>query len=147
MSCPYGAIHQDKEAKLLEIDEEKCFHLRPVRDPLQAAGDQRCRSRAVVRADKRGAGWKETRCTSPRLQCVHCGQTYSTEEVDYYCPACGYHDGILDVLYDYDAVRQELNAEALAGNRDLSMWRYLPLLPVANAGADSAFAGGLDAAL
>jgi ferredoxin len=25
-SCPYGAIHQDKEAKILEIDEEKCFH-------------------------------------------------------------------------------------------------------------------------
>ncbi|MGA2571420.1 MAG: 4Fe-4S dicluster domain-containing protein [Terracidiphilus sp.] len=25
-SCPYGAIHQDKDAKRLEIDEEKCFH-------------------------------------------------------------------------------------------------------------------------
>jgi dihydroorotate dehydrogenase subfamily 1 len=25
-SCPYGAIHQDKEAKILEIDKEKCFH-------------------------------------------------------------------------------------------------------------------------
>ena len=56
---------------------------------------------------------------------------YSTEEVDYFCPACGYNDGILDVLYDYAAVKRELNAEALAGDRDLSMWRYLPLLPVA----------------
>ncbi len=65
------------------------------------------------------------------LQCVHCRRTYSTEEVDYFCPACGYHEGILDVLYDYEAARRELNAEALAGNRELSMWRYLPLLPVA----------------
>ncbi len=24
-SCPYGAIHQDKEARVVEIDEEKCF--------------------------------------------------------------------------------------------------------------------------
>ena len=64
------------------------------------------------------------------LKCIHCGRRYSTEEVDYYCPACGYHDGILDVQYDYEAAREELNARALAGNRELSMWRYLPLLPV-----------------
>ncbi len=66
------------------------------------------------------------------LRCVHCGRTYATAEVDSYCPACGYHDGILDVLYDYEAVHRELNAEALAGNRELSMWRYLPLLPVSS---------------
>ncbi len=64
------------------------------------------------------------------LQCVHCGREYDVADVEYYCPACGYHDGILDVVYDYDAVEEELNAEALAGNRNLSMWRYLPLLPV-----------------
>jgi threonine synthase len=61
---------------------------------------------------------------------VHCGREYNAAEVEYYCPACGYHDGILDVVYDYDAVKRELNAAALAGNRNLSMWRYLPLLPV-----------------
>jgi len=66
------------------------------------------------------------------LKCIHCGRTYATEEVDYYCPACGYHDGILDVQYDYVAVREELNADALAVNRELSMWRYLPLLPVSS---------------
>ncbi len=66
------------------------------------------------------------------LKCIHCGRKYSTEEVDYYCPACGYHEGILDVQYDYDAVREELNLKALAGNRELSMWRYLPLLPVSS---------------
>jgi threonine synthase len=64
------------------------------------------------------------------LKCIHCGRRYATEEVEAYCPACGYHDGILDVQYDYDAVREELNVKTLAGNRELSMWRYLPLLPV-----------------
>ena len=67
------------------------------------------------------------------LRCVHCGREYNTDEVDYFCTACGYHDGILDVLYDYDAMRKELNPAALAANSDQSMWRYLPLLPVADA--------------
>jgi threonine synthase len=67
------------------------------------------------------------------LRCVHCGREYNTEEVDYFCTACGYHDGILDVLYDYDAMRKELSPAALAANSDRSMWRYLPLLPVADA--------------
>jgi len=66
------------------------------------------------------------------LKCIHCGRRFATEEVDYYCPACGYHDGILDVQYDYEAAREEINAEALASNRELSMWRYLPLLPVSS---------------
>ena len=65
------------------------------------------------------------------LQCVHCGREYNVADVEYYCPACGYHDGILDVVYDYDAAQKEINPESLAGNRNLSMWRYLPLLPVA----------------
>lgn len=66
------------------------------------------------------------------LRCVHCGREYNTDEMDYYCVACGYHDGILDVIYDYEGMRKEFNPEALAGNRNLSMWRYLPLLPVAD---------------
>jgi threonine synthase len=66
------------------------------------------------------------------LRCVHCGRTYNTDEAEYFCAACGYHDGILDVLYDYDAMRKELNPATLAANSDRSMWRYLPLLPVAD---------------
>jgi len=64
------------------------------------------------------------------LRCVHCARTYSAEDVEYFCPVCGYNDGILDVLYDYESVKRELNASALAENSDLSIWRYLPLLPV-----------------
>jgi threonine synthase len=67
------------------------------------------------------------------LRCVHCGRTYNADEAEYFCAACGYHDGILDVLYDYDAMRKELNPATLAANSDRSMWRYLPLLPVSDA--------------
>ena len=64
------------------------------------------------------------------LRCIHCGKKYTTAEVDYYCPDCGYEDGILDVEYDYAAVATELNPAALQRSDVFSMWRYLPLLPV-----------------
>jgi threonine synthase len=66
------------------------------------------------------------------LQCVHCARTYRVEDVEYFCPECGYEDGILDVLYDYETVKKELQASTLAENRDLSIWRYLSLLPVSD---------------
>jgi threonine synthase len=66
------------------------------------------------------------------LRCVHCGREYNTNEVDYYCTACGYHEGILDVVYDYESIRKELNPSAITRNCNYSMWRYLPLLPVAD---------------
>ena len=47
----------------------------------------------------------------------------------YVCPKHG-HDGILDALYDYEQVGQRLGRQSLAQNPDLSIWRYLPLLPI-----------------
>jgi threonine synthase len=41
-------------------------------------------------------------------------------------------DGILDVLYDYDEVAARVSRETLAACGDESLWRYLPLLPVAS---------------
>ena len=67
------------------------------------------------------------------LRCVHCGRNYKTEEVEYFCPVCGYNEGILDVLYDYESIREVLNPASLGANANFSMWRYLPLLPVADA--------------
>jgi len=64
------------------------------------------------------------------LRCVHCARTYHAEDVEYFCPVCGYVDGILDVVYDYEAVKSELHPSALAENGDFSIWRYLPLLPM-----------------
>ncbi len=64
------------------------------------------------------------------LRCIHCGKHYAAAEVDYYCPDCGYEDGILDVEYDYAAAAKEMNPVAMRQSRVFSMWRYLPLLPV-----------------
>ena len=64
------------------------------------------------------------------LRCVNCGREYATTQVEYYCQDCGYNEGILDVLYDYDAVEEELNPSIMAQKTDRSMWRYLPVLPI-----------------
>ena len=64
-----------------------------------------------------------------RLRCMKCGREYAPAEVQYTCPDCG-NDGILEVIYDYDKLRAVFSRDALADSRDLSMWRYLPLLPV-----------------
>jgi threonine synthase len=66
------------------------------------------------------------------LRCVHCEREYNTADVDYFCPECGYHDGILDVVYDYESIRKVLTRETLSAHPDHSMWRYLALLPVAD---------------
>jgi len=67
------------------------------------------------------------------LRCIHCARTYRADAVEYFCPLCGHNNGILDVLYDYDAAKAELTREQLAANPDRSIWRYLPLLPVNDA--------------
>jgi threonine synthase len=64
------------------------------------------------------------------LKCVLCGDEYSVDEVLYVCPKHG-DEGILDVLYDYDFIAERLTKEDLARNHDYSIWRYAPLLPVA----------------
>ena len=104
--------------------------MRAVSDALQAEGDRDDFMSAGAPTGGKAGGGKESMHVTG-LQCVHCGRIYPVEEVDYWCPACGYHDGILDVVYDYEAAARELNAETLAENSDFSMWRYLPLLPVA----------------
>lgn len=68
------------------------------------------------------------------LRCAICGRSYRPDEVEYTCPTCG-QAGTLDVLYDYDTLRQTVSREALASSADPSMWRYRALLPL-RAGAD-----------
>jgi threonine synthase len=63
------------------------------------------------------------------LKCVLCGAEYRMDEVDYVCPKHG-DEGILDVVYDYRLIGQRLTREGLARNRDATIWRYKPLLPV-----------------
>src|SRR5512140_3856595 len=61
------------------------------------------------------------------LKCVLCGKEHSTR-VPYTCPDCG-PTGILDVQYDYAAVRRHLTKKALA-SRPFDHWRYRELIPV-----------------
>jgi threonine synthase len=65
------------------------------------------------------------------LQCAVCGRSYRPDEVKYTCPVCG-QVGTLDVLYDVDALRHAVKREDITGSPDPSMWRYRPLLPLAD---------------
>jgi threonine synthase len=69
--------------------------------------------------------------TVKSLRCTLCGKEYAPGSVAYVCPDHG-NEGILDVVYDYSAIRQRLSRESLARSRDFTLWRYRPLLPVAD---------------
>lgn len=64
------------------------------------------------------------------LRCTICEETYQPGEVEYFCPACG-QVGTLDVLYNYGTLKSVVDRDALFANREISMWRYRDLLPVA----------------
>jgi threonine synthase len=65
------------------------------------------------------------------LKCTICSAEYAVDDVSYVCPKHG-DDGILDVMYDYDAIRAGFSPAALAQTpTDAGVWRYKPLLPVA----------------
>ncbi|HQD25858.1 MULTISPECIES: threonine synthase [Methanoculleus] len=58
------------------------------------------------------------------LVCVHCGATYTSDQIIYTCNRCGH---LLTVEYDLDSIdvsRSEWN------RRPISVWRYRELLPV-----------------
>ena len=63
------------------------------------------------------------------LKCLICGAEYRPDEIEYVCPLHG-DDGIVDVQYDYDLIGRRISPAALAENRDYTIWRYKPLLPV-----------------
>jgi threonine synthase len=65
------------------------------------------------------------------LVCVICGTAYPAEEAGYVCPDHG-NEGILDVRYDYDLIGSRISRESLRQERDSTMWRYRPLLPMAS---------------
>lgn len=65
-------------------------------------------------------------------QCSLCGREYSPAEVTYTCPQDG---GNLDVVLDIQAVLRAASPRAIFASADHSLWRYLPLLPVADPGA------------
>ena len=65
------------------------------------------------------------------LKCPVCDRVYAPDEVQYTCPHCG-EVGTLEVLYDYDALKVQLDRDGLRTLRvgEQSMWRYKALLPI-----------------
>jgi threonine synthase len=63
------------------------------------------------------------------LKSLISGQEFAPDEVMYVDPNYG-NEGILDVQYDYDLIKSRFSREQLANNRDYTIWRYKPLLPV-----------------
>ncbi len=59
-------------------------------------------------------------------RCVKCGKEYEATANLTNCE-CG---GILDIIYDYDYIKENLTKEKLAARDDRSMWRYRELLPI-----------------
>ena len=64
-------------------------------------------------------------------QCSICGSEYAPGEVQYVCPKDG---GNLSVILDYETIRKNYTVEDITSRTDYSLWRYLPLLPVADPG-------------
>lgn len=62
-------------------------------------------------------------------RCTICGKFFTPEEVEFTCPDCG-EKGILDVVYDYEEMRKDINLEYFKNNKDYSMWRYAPLMGI-----------------
>lgn len=58
--------------------------------------------------------------------CISCGKSFPPGEILYTCPDCS---GNLDARYDYNKIRPLMTPEALAQNRDTSLWRYAPFYP------------------
>ena len=61
------------------------------------------------------------------FRCVECGSEHRVGDIEYVCVLCG---GNLDVLYDYDRIRAQISPASLAGDGNLTMWRYRALLPI-----------------
>ena len=67
-------------------------------------------------------------------RCTICGKEFPFAPELMTCPHCG-EKGILDIVYDYEKLKKSgaLTRASLEGNRDNSMWRYSPLMPLKNA--------------
>ena len=63
------------------------------------------------------------------LTCVICDKTYPADFAGYVCTDHG-NEGILDVRYDYERIAGSWTKDDLDANRNRTMWRYRPLMPV-----------------
>ncbi len=66
-------------------------------------------------------------------RCVRCGKVYPALP-DLTTCSCG---GILDIEYDYGAIRANFTKDMLAARQNPTMWRYRELLPVEDSTPDT----------
>lgn len=64
------------------------------------------------------------------LRCIKCGKEYQAAPGVYTCPRCGPVAGILDVVYDYQKIKNNHSRQLLAASEDYSMFRYSAFLPL-----------------
>lgn len=67
-------------------------------------------------------------------RCSLCGTEYAPDEVTYTCPKDG---GNLDVVLDYESIKETYQPEDILSRTDSSLWRFLPLLPVSAPNGDA----------
>ena len=67
-------------------------------------------------------------------QCSVCKKEFLPMSVLYTCPTCG---GNLDVVLDFEHIKQKYQPEDITSRTDFSLWRYLPLLPVKDPGGET----------
>ncbi len=60
------------------------------------------------------------------LKCIKCGKEYEAAPDATLCE-CG---GVLDVIYDYDYIKENFSKEEISASTNNTMWRYRPFLPV-----------------
>ena len=65
------------------------------------------------------------------FKCSICGQFFEKDSVQYVCPLDG---GNLDVVLDYEYIKNRYKPDDIFIHNNYSMWRYLPLLPVKDPG-------------
>jgi threonine synthase len=64
-------------------------------------------------------------------RCSICGKEFSQDEITYTCPIDG---GNLDVILDYASLKKNISPDQIINSNELSIWRYLPILPVTDPG-------------
>ena len=62
-------------------------------------------------------------------RCTICGKFFETQDALLTCPNCG-EKGILDVEYDYEALKKVLTKDYFEHNHNYSMWRYAPMMGI-----------------
>jgi threonine synthase len=73
-------------------------------------------------------------------KCFNCKNEYSWEEIEnsliYLCPNCGSSKknqpikGVLEIIYDYEAIKKNISKEAFLDNRVGKIWEYPYLWPL-----------------